>query len=78
MKFKFTLFFFSIFFSNLVLAENIPANPKELFFIERANCPWTDLMGKDLHKCIVDSNGFNATMCHQEVLALHCSKASTH
>ena len=78
MKFKFTLFFFSIFFSNLVLAENIPANPKELFFSERANCPWTDLMGKDLHKCIVDSNGFNATMCHQEVVALHCRKASTH
>ena len=77
MEFKFTLFFFSIFFSNLVLAENIPANPKELFFIERANCPWTDLMGKDLHKCIVDSNGFNATMCHQEVVALHCRKAST-
>ena len=78
MKFKFVLFFFSIFFSNLILAENIPANPKELFFIERANCAWTDLMGQDLHKCIVDSNGFNATMCHQEVIALHCSKASTH
>ena len=78
MKFKFALFFFSLFFSNLGLAENTPANSKELFFIERANCPWTDLMGKDLHKCIVDSNGFNATMCHQEVVALHCSKASTH
>lgn len=78
MKRKSVLFFFSIFFSSLVSAESIPANPKEMFFIERANCPWTDSMGKDLHKCIVDSNGFNATMCHQEVVALHCRKASTH
>ena len=77
MKLKSLLFFFSIFFSSFVLAESIPANPKEMFFIERANCPWTDAMGKDLHRCIVDSNGFNATMCHQEVVALHCSKALT-
>ena len=77
MKFKF-LFLFPIFFGNLVLAESIPTNPKETFFIQRANCPWTDQMGKDLHKCIVDSNGFNATMCHQEVVALHCKKSSIH
>ena len=76
MELKSLLFFFSIFFSSFVLADSIPVNPKERFFIERANCPWTDSMGKDLHKCIVDSNGFNATMCHQEVVALHCRKAS--
>ena len=45
MKLKSLLFFFSIFFSSLVLAESIPANPKEMFFIERANCPWTDSYG---------------------------------
>ena len=36
MKLKSLLFFFSIFFSSFVLAESIPANPKEMFFIERA------------------------------------------
>lgn len=77
MKFKFLLLLFCITVRSLVLAESIPANSKEMFFIQRANCPWTDLMGKDLHKCIVDSNGFNATMCHQEVIALHCMEAST-
>ena len=58
-------------FSGLAMAEGA-ASGRERFFLKRANCAWTEEMGKYIYECVKKNDGFNAHWCHNEAIDAFC------
>jgi hypothetical protein len=48
-------------------------NTLERFHTRRANCHWTEEMGKYMFECLKANFNMNAHWCHNEAMALYCS-----
>lgn len=39
----------------------------------KANCRWTEAMGRQLYECVKRHDGMNAQWCHEEAMEAHCA-----
>lgn len=49
-------------------------NTLERFHVRRADCHWTEEMGRYMFECLKANFNMNAHWCHNEAMALYCSE----